>query len=140
MKTRYRLFSEAFGEYLENMAIGLIDKFIHYLSTSSSTRNHTYSFNVGWECTNGYGSNRVYIIEVYDGTTKEDLIRFLNKAYVMYFDPLNYDGNVNQIFLDISFEDYSWDKYNKTFLPVLKIHDQYFYQFHERTIDYRIRR
>lgn len=54
METRYRLLSEAFGEYLENMAIGLIDKYIHYLSISSKTGNYTYSFHVGWEWTHTF--------------------------------------------------------------------------------------
>lgn len=132
MSKIYRIYSEAFGEYLEKMAVGLIDGFIRKLSSSGSKGDHAFSyyFHVGWKLTGKFNSDRVYTIEIYDDTTIEQVIKCLNKGYSRFFLP----GISNEMHLNISVESCSWDKFNEAYLPVLKIHDSFFMSYHEDAI------
>ena len=127
----YRLHSVAFGEYLEKMPIGLIDKYINYLNDSAFYGKYNYYYRAGWVWTGEFNLKRVYTIEVCDGTTMEHLIKGINDAYDSLF--RTHDNNIN---IRISFEDYSWDKYNETYLKVLKIDDSYFYPYHRDAVQF----
>lgn len=133
---KYRLFSQSSGEYLEKMAVGLMDNFISDLNSNGYKGNYTYYYHVSWEWTGKFQSERVYTIELYEGTTIEDVIRCFKKAYDYRFIPLEHYDIKNQFNIRVSIEDYSWDKYHQTFLKVMKIFDESYYKYHNHAIKF----
>ena len=129
MSTIYRLHSVAFGEYLEKMAFGLIDKYIYYLSDFGFNGKHNCYYRVGWVLAGEFKIKRVYTIEVCDGTTMDQLIKGLNDAYAYIF-----RSEVDNMNIRGSLEDCSWDKYNETYLKVLRIDDSYFSRYHDDAV------
>lgn len=134
---KYRLHSVAFGEYLEKMATGLIPEFVNYLSTYGSNGYYSCYYSVKWELTGKYNTDRVYIIEINDNATIEQVIKGLNEGYAKFF-VYDWPDVIDDINIRISIEDYTWDKYGKTYLKVLKIDDLYFCRYHEEAIRFRL--
>ena len=113
------------------MAVGLIDGFIRKLSSSGSKGDHTYSyyFHVGCKLTGKFNSDIVYTIAVYDVTSIEQVIKCLDKGHSSFL-----PGISDEMYLNISIESCSWDKFNEAYLPVLKIHDTFLMSYHEDAI------
>ena len=139
MSTIYRFNSEIFGEHLEKMAVGLIDEFVSYLYSCSNKGNYSYYFTLKKEGFDSLDYKKHWVfIELYDGTTIDDVIKYLNKAYVMYFAFIQYESEINYTHISVSFSE-SWDKETQRFIKVMNIHDKHFYPFYKNYLERRFR-
>lgn len=128
MSTKYRFSSDSFGLHLERMHRNMVNMYLSYLHSGAGKGNYLFYFDVRIEAADNYGNNPIYVMTVYDGTTLEQITTCLNKAYANLFAVHNFDKEIQSQHLSISIDsEYTWDKYNKTNLPTIRIHDAYFF-------------